>query len=44
MSDEKSFGKNGTGKKITTYIGLTEKGKKWAPKYIAKYGKAAIEK
>ncbi len=41
---EKSFGKDGTGKKITTYIGLTEKGKKWAPKYIEKYGKAVIEK
>ena len=41
---EKSFGKNGTGKKITTYIGLTQKGNKWAPKYIAKYGKAVIEK
>lgn len=25
-----------------TYTGLTNKGKKWAPKYIAKYGKAVI--
>ena len=41
---EKSFGKNGTGKKTITYIGLTEKGKKWAPKYIEKYGKIVVEK
>ncbi len=41
---EKTFGKNGTGKRITTYIGLTEKGKKWAPKYIEKYGNVVIEK
>lgn len=41
---EKSFGKNGTGKRITTYVGLTEKGKKWAPKYIKKFGKAVITK
>lgn len=40
---EKSFGKRGTGKITKTYIGLTEKGKKWAPKYIAKYGKTVIE-
>ncbi len=36
---EKPWGRSGKGKRITTYIGLTEKGKKWAPKYIAKYGK-----
>ena len=37
---EKPWGRSGKGKIITTYIGLTNKGKYWAPKYLAKYGKA----
>lgn len=40
---EKPWGRSGKGKRITTYIGLTSKGREWAPKYIEKFGLAKIE-